>query len=55
MEQLYKTVDGYGLKSFVNAVVPSEWLVVGVDRMPTQQLLPSQKFALLSYTTGCDR
>ena len=30
VEQLYKTVDGYGLKSFVNAMVPTEWLVDGV-------------------------
>ena len=35
-EQLYQTVDtdGYGLRSFVNAVAPSEWLEDGVDRMP---------------------
>ena len=39
LEQLHKTVDGYGLKSFVNAVVPSECLVDGVDRMPTHQFL----------------
>ena len=43
MEQMYKTVDGYGLKSFVNVVVPSEWLVDGVDRMPTHQFLHCTK------------
>ena len=38
-EQLYQTVDGYGLRSFVNAVAPSEWLEDGVVRMPTQKFL----------------
>ena len=38
-EQLYQTVDGYGLRSFINAVSPSEWLEDGVDRMPTQKFL----------------
>ena len=30
---LYKTVDGNGLKSFLNAIGTSEWLTDGVDGM----------------------
>ena len=46
-EQLYQTVDGYGLRSFINAVAPSEWLEDGVDRMPTQKFLQCIKVRAL--------
>ena len=40
---LYKTVDGCGLRSFSNAIGPSEWLTDGVDRMVSDQWLKSVK------------
>ena len=36
---LYKIVDGYGLRSFPNAIGPSEWLTDGIDRMASDQWL----------------
>ena len=40
LEQLHKTVDGYGLKSFMNAMVPIE---CSFDRMPTHLFLQCTK------------
>ena len=40
---LYKTVDGYGLRSFPNAIRPSEWLTDGIDRMASDQWLKCVK------------
>ena len=36
-KELYKTVDGYGLMRFPEAVVPNEWLVDGINRIPATQ------------------
>ena len=33
-KELYKTVDGYGLMRFSEAVVQNEWLVDGISRIP---------------------
>ena len=56
MEQLYNSVDGYGLKLFVNAVpsVTSGWWMVLTGCQPIS-FCNVQKFAPLSYTIGCDR
>ena len=40
---LYKTVDGYGLRSFPHAIGPSEWLTDGIDRMASDQWLKCVK------------
>ena len=36
---LYKTVDGYGLRSSPIAIGPSEWITDGIDRMASDQWL----------------
>lgn len=55
VKQLCKTVDRYGLRSFVNAIVFNEGLVDGIDKMPTQLFCNKQEFVLQYYTTRSDR
>ena len=38
-KELYKTIDGYGLMRFPEAVVPNEWLVDGINRIPATQYI----------------
>ena len=38
-ESLYKTVDGYGLRSFTKEVGMSEWISVAVPRIPSDQYI----------------
>ena len=38
-KELHKTVDGYGLMRFPEAVVPNEWLVDGISRIPATQYM----------------
>ena len=38
-KELYKTVEGYGLMRFPKAVVPNEWLVDGISRIPATQYI----------------
>ena len=48
---LHRTVDGYGLRSFPNAIGPSEWLTDGVDRMASDQWLKCERLEPQSYKT----
>ena len=38
-EKLYKSVDGYGLKSFSTGIGLSDWIVDGVNRVPSDVFL----------------
>ena len=42
-QQHCKTVDGYGLRSFPNAIGPSQWLTDRFDRMASNQWLKCVK------------
>ena len=51
-ESLYKTVDGYGLRSFSNGIGISEWIGTAVPKMPSDQHIKCLKVRAASLQCG---
>ena len=53
-ESLYKTVSGYGLRSFSKGIGMSEWIAAAVPRIPSTQQIHAGRSGLLPWPADLD-